>query len=129
MDWVDFPFEIDNEWFSGKALIKTYSINELLGTKLRALYQRSKGRDLFDLDYSRLNIKLNTDQITQCFKEYITFATGNKPPSKKEFLINIEEKENDPNFTGDMEALLRPEIKYNQEAAFEWLKNELIEKI
>ena len=101
----------------------------LLGTKLRALYQRSKGRDLFDLDYSRLNIELDLDQIIQCFKVYITFATGNRPPSKKEFLMNIEEKENDPNFTGDMEALLRPEIAYNQDAAFKWLENKLIEKI
>jgi len=129
LDWVDFPFEIYNEWFSGKALIKTYSINELLGTKLRALYQRSKGRDLFDLDYSRLNMGLNIDEIIHSFKKYTAFSTGNRPPSKKEFLMNIEEKENDPNFTGDMEALLRPEIEYNQEAAFEWLKNELIEKI
>lgn len=30
---------------------------------------------------------------------------------------------------GDMEALLRPEIKYNQTEAFKWLKSELIEKI
>jgi len=129
LDWVDFPFEVESEWFSGKAAIRTYSINELLGTKLRALYQRSKGRDLFDLDYSRLNMELDLEQIIQCFKEYISFATGNRPPSKKEFLMNIEEKENDSDFTGDMEALLRPEIKYNQKAAFEWLKNELIEKI
>ncbi len=129
LDWVDFPFEVDNEWFSGKAAIRTYSINELLGTKLRALYQRSKGRDLFDIDYSRLTMKLDIEQIIHCFKEYITFATGNRPPSQKEFLMNIEEKENDPNFTGDMEALLRPEIPYNQEAAFEWLKRELIGKI
>ena len=129
LDWVDFPFEVKSEWFSGKAKIKTYNINELLGTKLRALYQRSKGRDLFDLDYSRLNMELNIDEIIQCFKEYITFATGNKPPSKKEFLMNIEEKEVDPNFTGDMEALLRPEIEYNQEEALAWLKKEIIEKI
>ncbi len=126
LDWVDFPFEVESGWFSGKAAIRTYNINELLGTKLRALYQRSKGRDLFDLDYSRLNIELDVEQIIRCFKEYITFATGNRPPSQKEFLINIEEKENDPNFTGDMEALLRPQIAYNQEAAFEWLKNEII---
>ena len=33
---------------SGKCEITTYSLNELLGTKLRALYQRKKGRDLFD---------------------------------------------------------------------------------
>ncbi len=129
MDWVDFPFEVESEWFSGKAEIRTYSINELLGTKLRALYQRSKGRDLFDLDYSRLKMELDLDQIIECFQEYTTFATGNRPPSKKEFLLNINEKENDPNFTGDMEALLRSGIEYNPETAFKWLKNELIEKI
>ena len=129
LDWVDFPFEVESEWFSGKAAIRTYNINELLGTKLRALYQRSKGRDLFDLDYSRLNMKLDINQIIKCFKEYTTFATGKRPPSKKEFLMNIEEKENNPDFTGDMEAILRPEITYSQEAAFEWLKNAVIEKI
>jgi len=129
LDWVDFPFEVKSEWFSGKTEIKTYSINELLGTKLRALYQRNKGRDLFDLDYSRLNTELNLDQIVESFKEYTTFSNGNRPPSQKEFLLNIDEKEQKPEFTGDMEALLRSGIKYNQEAAFEWLKNELIEKI
>ncbi len=80
MDWVDFPFEVESEWFFGNAKIKTYSINELLGTKLRALYQRSKGRDLFDLDYSRLNMELDIEKIIKCFKEDITFSTGNRPP-------------------------------------------------
>lgn len=129
LDWVNFPFEVKSDWFTGSAAIRTYSINELLGTKLRALYQRSKGRDLFDLDYSRLNKELDLEQIIQCFKEYISFATGNRPPSKKEFLINIEEKENDVDFIGDMEGLLRSEIPYNQTSAFEWLKNELLERI
>ncbi len=129
LDWVDFPFEIASEWFSGKAEIRTYNINELLGTKLRALYQRSKGRDLFDLDYSRRNIDLDFEQIINCFKEYTSFATGKKPPSKKEFLLNIEVKENSTEFTGDMEGLLRPEIKYNQSEAFSWLKTELLERI
>jgi len=129
LDWIDFPFEIESEWFSGKANIKTYNINELLGTKLRALYQRSKGRDLFDLDYARLNLELDNAQIIQCFKEYTTFATGKRPPSKREFLLNFEAKQNDPNFTGDMEALLRTGIKYNQEEASEWVINQLIEKI
>ena len=129
LDWVDFPFKVDSEWFSGSAEIRTYSINELLGTKLRALYQRSKGRDLFDLNYSRLHMELDVEKIIECFKEYTTFSTGNRPPSKKEFLLNIEEKEQDPNFTGDMEALLRPRITYDQEKAFEWLKSELVEKL
>ncbi len=129
LEWIDFPFEIKSDWFTGDAEIRTYNINELLGTKLRALYQRSKGRDLFDLDYARLNFEINSEQIIQCFKEYTSFAVGNRPPNKKEFLMNIEEKEIDPDFTGDMEALLRTGIVYNQDAAFTWLKNELIEKI
>lgn len=129
LEWVDFPFEVKSEWFSGKAEIKTYNINELLGTKLRALYQRSKGRDLFDLDYSRQHIDIDYELIITCFKEYTSFATGKRPPSKKEFLLNIEEKEVSAEFIGDMEALLRPDIKYNQSDAFDWLKIELIENI
>ena len=89
LDWVDFPFEVKSDWFSGSAMIRTYNINELLGTKLRALYQRSKGRDLFDLDYSRINMVLDLDQIINCFKEYTTFATGRKPPGKNKFLLKI----------------------------------------
>lgn len=129
LNWVYFPFEVESDWFSGKAEIRTYHINELLGTKLRALYQRSKGRDLFDLDYSRQNVDLNYEQIIVCFKEYISFVTGKRPPSRKEFLLNIKEKENSADFNGDMEGLLRPEIKYNQSVAFNWLKTELMEKI
>jgi len=129
LPWIEFPFEVESDWFTGSAKIRTYNIDELLGTKLRALYQRSKGRDLFDLDYSRLHMELDIDQIIKCFKEYTTFSTGNRPPSQKEFLMNIEEKEQDPNFTGDMEALLRTGIEYNQEKAFKWLKNELVEKL
>ncbi len=129
LDWVNFPFEVESEWFSGKVEIRTYNINELLGTKLRALYQRSKGRDLFDLNYSRLNMDLDLKKIIKCFKDYTTFSTAKRPPSKKEFLMNIEEKEKDPYFTGDMEAILRPEIKYNQEAAFEWLKQFIMENL
>lgn len=128
LDLVDFPFSVESNWFSGSTKIRTYDINELLGTKLRALYQRSKGRDLFDLHYSHINIELDFKKIIECFNEYTTFATRNRPPSKKEFLLNLKEKENDINFSGDMEALLRTGIVYKQEAAFEWLKNEILDK-
>lgn len=128
LDLVDFPFSVESNWFSGSTKIRTYDINELLGTKLRALYQRSKGRDLFDLHYSHINIELDFKKIIECFNEYTTFATGNRPPSKKEFLLNLDEKENDINFSGDMEALLRTGIVYKQETAFEWLKNEILDK-
>ncbi len=125
LPWVEFPFEVKSNWFSGSAKIRTYNINELLGTKLRALYQRNKGRDLFDLDYSRLHMNLDLKSIIKCFEEYMTFSVG-KPPSQKEFLLNLKQKENDLNFTGDMEAILRPEIEYDQTKAFEWIKTKML---
>jgi predicted nucleotidyltransferase component of viral defense system len=129
LDWVDFPFEVKNGWFEGRCEIRTYNLNELLGTKLRALYQRSKGRDLFDLDYARRSKDLNIDDIIKCFREYTEFATNKKPPSQREFLQNIEAKEKDPDFIGDLEALLRPEIVYSQQEAFQWLKKEIIQRM
>lgn len=42
------PFVVTSRWFSGEAQVATYEVNELLGTKMRALYQRRKGRDQFD---------------------------------------------------------------------------------
>jgi predicted nucleotidyltransferase component of viral defense system len=47
--FTKMPFSVSSRWYSGSAGITTYELNELLGTKLRALYQRRKGRDLFDL--------------------------------------------------------------------------------
>ena len=128
LDWVNFPFEVKSEWFYGKTEIRTYNINELLGTKLRALYQRNKGRDLFDLDYARRNIALDLDDLIHCYKEYIKWSPG-KTPTAKQFLLNVQEKERDPNFIGDMEGLLRSEVEYNQETAIDWLKTELVGRI
>ena len=84
---------------------------------------------MFDLDYARRNLTLNIDEIIVCFQKYIEFSTGKNPPSQKVFLQNMEQKEIDPDFTGDMEALLRPGIEYNQQVAFEWLKTEVIPKM
>lgn len=128
MDWVEFPFEMENAWFSGKTNIKTYNVNELLGTKLRALYQRKKGRDLFDLDYSRLNLEIDIDQIIECFYEYMIFSV-NSIPTQKQFLLNIEEKEQDSNFLDDMDGLIRSGVKYNQKEAFQWLKDVVLVKM
>ena len=47
--YARIPFSVDSSWFNGTCDIITYSLDELLGTKLCALYQRKKARDLFDL--------------------------------------------------------------------------------
>ena len=128
LGWKKFPFEVDSEWFPEKTTITTYDINELLGTKLRALYQRKKGRDLFDLWYASQFVKLNPDKILASYREYICFVVD-KPPTKKQFLLNLDTKKDDLHFAGDLEGLLRPGIIYDQARAFEWVKEYLIEKL
>jgi predicted nucleotidyltransferase component of viral defense system len=46
------PFKVSNPWFSGETRIATFSNEELLSTKIRALLQRNKGRDLVDLSHA-----------------------------------------------------------------------------
>jgi len=119
--------KIDNGWYSGDCKIKTYKLEELLGTKLRALYQRSKGRDLFDLYYALKNTDVDTKIIIQTFKEYMNHSM-NRIPSKKEILNNLDFKMQDPDFIGDIYALLRPYTEYVVNDAYELITNKILDK-
>lgn len=46
---VRVPFNVSSRWWTGAADVRTFRVEELVATTLRALYQRRKGRDLFDL--------------------------------------------------------------------------------
>ena len=51
--------------------VRTFHLDELLGTKLRALYQRRRGRDLFDLwDASRRG-DVNPVRAIEAFQGYL----------------------------------------------------------
>ncbi|MBZ9905272.1 nucleotidyl transferase AbiEii/AbiGii toxin family protein [Mesorhizobium sp. BR115XR7A] len=45
-------FDVENPWFTGKTNVPTFSREEMLATQLRALLQRDKGRDLYDLAHA-----------------------------------------------------------------------------
>jgi predicted nucleotidyltransferase component of viral defense system len=121
-------FSLENQWFSGYCEITTYHLEELLGTKLRALYQRRKGRDLFDLWKALSTKTLDTDKIISCFRKYIAFVTDN-PPSQTEFLQNMELKITDDEFIGDTNLLLRDDENYNPAEAWALVRKELIDKL
>jgi predicted nucleotidyltransferase component of viral defense system len=99
------PFHVTNPWFSGNAGLSTYQLEELLGTKLRALYQRKKGRDLFDLDIALQRFAdLDTHKVVTCFKAYL--AAEGRTVSRKDFEGNLADKVADPAFTHDVPPLL-----------------------
>lgn len=53
----------------------------------------------------------------------------NSPPTAREFEINMNEKLQDREFTGDIAALLQPEIDYDQDQAYNHIYNSLIKHI
>jgi len=124
----EIDYSIQNTWAKGSCKIMAFGVEEMLGSKLRALYQRKKGRDLFDLYYALSHLKMDTNTIIKCYKEYMAFSVA-KPPTQKQYLFNMEEKLADPDFIGDIYALLRPGIEYDQALAYELIKTKLIEKI
>jgi predicted nucleotidyltransferase component of viral defense system len=129
LGWEKKLFTVNSSWFSDQCDLTTYKLEELLGTKLRALYQRRKGRDLYDLWKSLTASKPDPDLIIKCYKEYMQFSLEKPIPTKKEFLINIEKKKTDDDFLGDTVALLRPDEKYIHEEAFQLVIKELIDKM
>jgi len=128
LGYKEIEHSIENTWATGSCKLITYEAEEMLGTKLRALYQRKKGRDLFDLYYALTNLQLDTADLIKCYKKYMAYSVD-KPPTKKQFLVNMEEKLQDPDFVGDIYGLLRPGVEYDQNKAYELIKTELIEKI
>jgi len=70
----EIPYKVKNSWFTGECNLTGYELEELLGTKLRALYQRRKGRDLFDLYWALTNHEVDTEKVIQCYKAYMDFS-------------------------------------------------------
>lgn len=121
----NMPFKVDSKWFSGKADIKTFDINELLGTKLRALYQRKKGRDLFDLWYAIDQGAVDVGNLIRCFDRYM--SEGNFAISRAQFEANLDGKALNSNFRNDIEQLLHPDIKWDFDLAFKTVRSKIIE--
>lgn len=102
----------------------TFTIEELLATKLRALYQRNQGRDLFDLDHALKHYDLTPEKITTGFVEYI--KRGGHSVLKDEFLRNVDEKLNDDEFQGDITSLLRPAVHFEFAAGWDNIRTNVI---
>jgi predicted nucleotidyltransferase component of viral defense system len=81
-------YQVQNPWFTGTTKLTMYKLEELMGTKIRALFQRKKGRDLFDLVVvSNLIKDINWQEVIRCFEHYME-QEGNKV-SRAEFEENM----------------------------------------
>ena len=98
------PFAVDSPWFEGQCGIQSYELDELLGTKLRALYQRAQGRDLFDLATALESGRANPERIVEAFSAYMKH--GGHAITRQQFEKNLTLKMEDAEFTADISPLL-----------------------
>ena len=82
---ASIPFAVTNPWFTGTANVATFSREELMATKLRALLQRDKGRDLYDLGHA-LDVfpELKLDRVVECFGLYLKSNKQDIPRNEAE---------------------------------------------
>jgi predicted nucleotidyltransferase component of viral defense system len=118
---------IRSRWFSGSSRVSTYALDELLGTKLRALYQRRKGRDLFDLWWASEQAEIDLDRVVGCFSKYLV-ADGLRV-SRAELEANLAAKMKDRRFITDLQPLLAPGIEWEPVVAAEWLADEVAPRL
>lgn len=102
---VELPLKVENPWFSGDALIPTFSWEEMLATKLRALLQRDKGRDLYDLSHAlEVFDGLDIDRTLEMFRRYLglTDQTITRAEAQRRMFAKLAK----PRFLLDMRPLL-----------------------
>lgn len=118
---------VESRWFTGQSAIPTFALDELLGTKMRALYQRRKGRDLFDLWLGLTQGGANPAKVVEVFRKYVA-AEGNAV-SRAEFEQNLIQKMKHAGFMSDLPPLLRPGIAYDAVKAHRLVEKELLARL
>lgn len=119
--------EVETDWFAGSTVVKTFSLDELLGTKLRALYQRKKGRDLFDPWLCRSTLSVDPKRVVYAFLEYM--SRSEIKISRAEFEENFLKKLQDAAFRNDIVPLLRPGVTYDFDAAAQYMLNDIVSRL
>ena len=122
------PFAVESPYFSGSCSVTTYELDELLGTKLRAMYQRKKIRDLFDMDYAVRTAKVDASRILRCWRKYMS-VDGLQPPTRCEFVENMNLKMKSADYLNDMQDILRPDVTFDPQLAYQRIQEQVLKQI
>ncbi len=120
-------FSVTSRWFEGRAEITTYTLDELMATKFRALYQRRKGRDLFDLSVALEETELDPNRVVTAFWQYM--AHGGHNVTRDAFEQNIGGKLLDARFNADIGPLLATGFSWNAQDAMKNIRSRLIARL
>ena len=111
-----YPFAVASDWHSAQAELVSFEPEELFGTKLRALLQRRKNRDLFDLHHGLLQLDIDADKLVTCLDHYL--ALEEHPISRAEAEERMLKKLT-RSLTEDIEPLLPVGVRFDEVVAIE----------
>jgi len=125
----EYPFAMQSSWYAAKTKVRSFEPEELFGTKLRALLQRRKSRDLFDLNEGLRQLALDPDKLIACFEHYLALQGTEITRAMAE--QRMLEKLN-RSLTEDIAPLLSPGVIFDDghaTTAFGTIWSELISRI
>jgi hypothetical protein len=91
---------------------------------MRALYQRKKSRDLFDLWEASRRASVDPRRIVECFLTYM--ARGGMRVSRAEYEANLAAKTDQPGFLKDITPLLSSGVGWDPAAALHYVRTEIV---
>jgi predicted nucleotidyltransferase component of viral defense system len=123
---VEIPFGFPFRGEEVRTQVKGFDIHEMLGTKMRALFQRRRGRDLFDLYWALTKAQPPVDPvgIIDSFEHYL--QKEGSTAGREEFISLLGEHLKDRGFCTDMEPLLRHGIDYDPHLAGDLVVSRLL---
>lgn len=93
-------------YYSNTVSVRSFYAEELVATKIRALYQRAKGRDLFDLWLALTELKIDASEVVEIFSVYRPLDL-----TREGAIDNLRKKLETTLYVNDIANLLRNDAK------------------
>jgi len=107
--------------------VTTFQLDEILATKLRALYQRRKGRDLFDLAMALHRTSADPMRIVEAFNRYMDH--GGHRVTRSMFEDNLANKLDSATFSTDTVPILMEGFDWDVRRSAAVVRDKLIRQL
>ncbi|MGM0670374.1 MAG: nucleotidyl transferase AbiEii/AbiGii toxin family protein, partial [Gemmatimonadota bacterium] len=129
---VDLPYHPQLPELDGPVILRSYDLDEMLATKMRALLQRTQGRDLYDLNLALSDPTTdgdppNPERITSAFADYM--RREGTHVTRADFERTLGQKLASASFRGDMAAMLPAGHSFDVDAAAERIRSLLLSRL
>ena len=125
LEMASINHAVASPWWTGSADIVTFQAPELVATKIRAIFQRKKGRDLFDLWLALTELALDPDEILAAYPIYAPEGL-----TARRSVADLRAKVWDPVFRNDLNGLISSwPASYALEAAADLVIDKLLSRI